>query len=76
MKRADSNVIPHFLVTAHKIKVTGEKQVETEIKNLMKFKPFLKILCSRKERRELIGYCGFSCLFGTGSKFLTVAKMH
>lgn len=42
----------------------------------MRFKSFLKILYSRKERKELIGYFGFSCLFGTGSKFLTVAKIH
>lgn len=39
----------------------------------LKFKPFLKILYSSKESRKLIGYCRFSCLYGTYFELLLAA---
>lgn len=77
-KRAHSDVIQNFPIIILKIEAIGKNQEvqQKQIRNytLTKFKPFLKILCSRKKKGKLTGHCRFSCfLGGTNSELLLMA---
>lgn len=66
-KRAHSDVIQNFPIIL-KIEAIGKNQEvqQKQIRNytLTKFKPFLKILCSRKKKGKLNGHCRFSFFWG------------